>query len=66
MGTVADQACPTKHKQRANLKQSVTKPQKYSLPKGLVGSKCTAMVNISDVNVNCLLDSGSQVTTVTE
>lgn len=38
----------------------------YSLPKGLVGSKCTAIVSNFGINVNCLLDSGSQVTTVTE
>ncbi|XP_037829581.1 uncharacterized protein LOC112450694 [Kryptolebias marmoratus] len=66
MGAVCGQSCPTKYKQRANLKQSVTKPRKYNIPEGLVGSKCTAVVSISGVNVNCLLDSGSQVTTVTE
>lgn len=66
METAARRSCPTKYMQRANCKQSVTKPQKYSLPKGLVGSKCTAVVSISGINVNCLLDSGSQVTTVTE
>lgn len=66
MGAKGGQSRPTKYKQKANLKQSVTKPQRYNLPKGLVGSKCTAVVSISDVNVNCLLDSGSQVTTVTE
>lgn len=66
MGTVASRTCPTRNKQRANLKQSVAKPQSYRLPKGLIGSKCTAVVGISGINVNCLLDSGSQVTTVTE
>lgn len=34
------------------------------LPKGLVGQKCTADVIVSGVNCNCLLDTGSQVTTV--
>lgn len=35
-----------------------------SLPKGLVGVKCTAQVIISEKKVDCLLDTGSQVTTV--
>lgn len=34
------------------------------LPKGLVGTKCTAQLCIDGIQVNCLLDTGSQVTTV--
>lgn len=34
------------------------------LPKGLVGTKCTAQVTIGGMEVNCLLDTGSQVTTI--
>ena len=34
------------------------------LPRGLVGTKYTAQVTIADQEVNCLLDTGSQVTTV--
>ncbi len=34
------------------------------LPRGLVGSKCTAVVTIAGKDCSCLLDSGSQVTTV--
>uniref|UniRef100_A0A3B3I4L9 Gypsy retrotransposon integrase-like protein 1 n=1 Tax=Oryzias latipes TaxID=8090 RepID=A0A3B3I4L9_ORYLA len=34
------------------------------MPKGLVGSKCTAILKIAQQNHNCLLDTGSQVTTV--
>ncbi|KAL1274976.1 hypothetical protein QQF64_027790 [Cirrhinus molitorella] len=34
------------------------------LPKGLVGTKCTARVIIGGREVNCLLDTGSQVTTI--
>lgn len=36
------------------------------LPKRLVGSKCTASVNVGGVDCNCLLDTGSQVTTVAQ
>ncbi len=39
-------------------------PHQIKLPKGLVGRKCTADVIVSGVNCNCLLDTGSQVTTV--
>lgn len=35
-----------------------------SFPKGLIGKKCTANVNIAGVSCNSLLDSGSQVTTI--
>lgn len=35
-----------------------------SLPKGLVGHKCTANVTVSGVSCNSLLDPGSQVTVV--
>lgn len=34
------------------------------LPKGLVGQRCTANIIVAGVQCNCLLDSGSQVTTV--
>lgn len=34
------------------------------LPKGLVGSKCAAIVDIYGHVCNCLLDTGSQVTTI--
>ncbi|KAL6459344.1 hypothetical protein MHYP_G00328160 [Metynnis hypsauchen] len=34
------------------------------LPKGLVGQKCIANVIVSGVDSNCLLDTGSQVTTI--
>lgn len=38
--------------------------QERKLPKHLVGSKCTASVNVDGVDCSCLLDTGSQVTTV--
>lgn len=56
----------SKRKQRANLKQSYMKKPTYNLPKGLVGSKCTALVKIAGVDYSCLLDTGSQVTTIPE
>ncbi|RXN13805.1 Retrovirus-related Pol polyprotein from transposon 412 [Labeo rohita] len=40
------------------------KPPLRSLPKGLVGVKCTAQVIIGEKEIDCLLDTGSQVTTV--
>lgn len=40
----------------------VTQERKF--PKRLVGSKCTASVNVGGVDCSCLLDTGSQVTTV--
>lgn len=47
----------------ANLKHS-SKNHPFRLPKGLVGTKSTAKVNIEGEEVSCLLDTGSQVTTV--
>ncbi|KAK0132637.1 Paraneoplastic antigen Ma1 [Merluccius polli] len=40
--------------------------QPFQLPKRLVGVKSTAQVTVRGEEVNCLLDSGSQVTTVPE
>ncbi len=37
---------------------------KTKLPKGLIGMKCTAQIYIDKIKVNCLLDTGSQVTTI--
>ncbi|KAK7921783.1 hypothetical protein WMY93_008685 [Mugilogobius chulae] len=34
------------------------------LPRGLVGSRCTAEIEVAGLNCHCLLDTGSQVTTV--
>lgn len=36
------------------------------IPKGLVGTKCTAQIKIAERNCSCLLDTGSQVTTISE
>lgn len=68
MGTEACQSWPAKAKrnQCANLNQSCMKKPVNILPKGLVGSKCTALVRIAGKDCCCLLDTGSQVTTVPE
>lgn len=54
--------CPTtatcKHLQ-FDKKQAQRPPAK--LPKGLVDSKCTAVVNIASISCSCLLDMGCQV-----
>lgn len=47
----------------ASLEQS-GKNSPPKLPQGLVGTKSTACVNIKGEETNCLLDTGSQVTTV--
>jgi len=47
----------------SNKCQSSSK-QSASLPKGLVGARCIAEVSIAGEKCHCLLDTGSQVTTV--
>ena len=69
-GAATDQPSPTESKpkvtakKRALMKMSHTKDTPCKLPKGLVGTKSTAQVEIEGQVVNCLLDTGSQVTTV--
>ena len=63
MGTVKDKQCP-KRKPCAKLNMTSAKNSVTKLPKGLVGSRCTAVVNIAGIDFNCLMDTGSQVTTV--
>lgn len=36
----------------------------HEIPAGLVGTRCTARIQIEGKEVNCLLDTGSQVTTI--
>lgn len=47
-----------------NYKQSQPISHTCKLPKGLIGTKSTAQVFIKGTQVNCLLDTGSQVTTI--
>ena len=69
-GAANDQPRPIENKpkvtanKRALMKMSQTKDTPFKLPKGLVGTKSTAQVEIEGQVVNCLLDTGSQVTTV--
>lgn len=64
-GTVEDPRCPTSPRpvKCVKLNQS-TQENKACLPKGLIGSKCTAQVNVAGQACQCLLDTGSQVTTI--
>lgn len=64
IGAALSETRPTEIKQRASLKRAHAKEKPIKLPRGLIGTKCTAQVTISDQEVNCLLDTGSQVTTV--
>ena len=43
---------------------STSQAKNITLPKGLVGARCTAQVTINDKECSCLLDTGSQVTTI--
>lgn len=52
----ASTQCP-KHEPRQHFR---------SLPRGLIGTKCTAQVIIKNTPINCLMDTGSQVTTIPE
>ena len=55
--------CP-KRKRCVKINMSSAKNSVTKLPKGLIGSRCTAVVNIAGIDFNCLMDTGSQVTTV--
>lgn len=50
--------------ERAINQRAQTQTSSIELPKGLVGMKCTAQIIIGGRRVSCLLDTGSQVTTV--
>lgn len=52
--------------QKCSSLQHSKRSQPFELPKQLVGSKITTQVVVGSEEVNCLLDSGSQVTTVRE
>lgn len=45
-------------------KSAQSKLSSIKLPRGLVGMKCTALIKIGGKEINCLLDTGSQVTTI--
>lgn len=62
MGVTPDKSRPTTQENVCEGAQNRRKPIK--LPRGLVGIKCTAQVIIAGKDTSCLLDTGSQVTTV--
>lgn len=47
-------------------KRNHTKSNTVHIPKGLIGAKSTAQVCIEGKTCNCLLDTGSQVTTISQ
>ena len=53
-------------KRKGKEKFPSTRPSNVNLPKGLVWAKYTACVIIEEQTCNCLLDTGSQVTTVSQ
>lgn len=66
-GARGDQICPKEKKKIvkcAEMSQLKIKNATIQLPKGLVGSKCSAVIQIAGQNYHCLLDTGSQVTTI--
>ncbi len=54
--------CPKQGPETFDCYLKVT--MKWRLPKGLIGTKCTAQVCFEGMKVNCLLDTGSQVSTI--
>lgn len=56
--------CPKKKKHALNY--HIPTKKTISLPKGLVGAKCTAPVTIDNCPCSSLLDTGSQVTTLSK
>lgn len=66
-GTDEDQQCPTKETRTERVQLNCanqSSARMAGVPKGLVGSRCTAVISIAGKDCNCLLDTGSQVTTV--
>lgn len=60
--TAKREQCPKKHGRLYN--QNVYGAPCHELPVGLVGTRCTARIHIEGREINCLLDTGSQVTTI--
>lgn len=71
-GAEAGQQCPAKDeseakpKVHATLRQSNDRERPFRLPRELIGTKSTGRVTIKGKVFSCLLDTGSQVTTVTK
>lgn len=63
-GTKINHTCPKPNAKQNTSSYSHSTKYRSKIPKGLIGEKCTSNVTVSGVNCNCLLDTGSQVTTV--
>uniref|UniRef100_A0A3P8UAF7 Gypsy retrotransposon integrase-like protein 1 n=1 Tax=Amphiprion percula TaxID=161767 RepID=A0A3P8UAF7_AMPPE len=65
-GTVVDPQCPNKKKKHVQCQELTQIPPAVPsrLPKGLIGSRCTANIKIAGEEFSCLMDTGSQVTTI--
>lgn len=61
-GAEQDQPCPVKSKMSVSCSELQSASKR--IPKGLIGSRCTADIKIAAKQSSCLLDTGSQVTTV--
>lgn len=61
-GAKQDQLCPAKSKLPVNC--SELQSTSTRVPKGLIGSRCTADIKVAGHQGSCLLDTGSQVTTI--
>ncbi len=55
-----------RHEEVNNMSQSLPGLSDEALLTALVGSKCIATLTVDGVPCTCLLDSGSQVTTVSD
>lgn len=64
VGTETRSECPKTYK--ASMAQAQVNSRQSVLPRGLVGARCTAQVDIAGITCDCLLDTGSQVTTITQ
>lgn len=62
----ANENSPTEHSRKPKKRSLHNKSATVKLPKGLIGAKYTAQVQINEQSCNCLLDTGSQVTTVSQ
>lgn len=62
----ANENSPTERSRTPKKRSLHNKSATVKLPKGLIGAKYTAQVQINGQSCNCLLDTGSQVTTVSQ
>lgn len=63
METKRSDCHPDCYKQTSHVTNHRLPPSNH-LPKGLIGIKCTDKVTIGEREVDCLLDTGSQLTTI--